>query len=143
MNRYFLFLSLTIVILTSGCKKDPKEEELIIGKWNATSFVTDSENVVGTYDDYRTEIQLEFTSGGTFVISVTETDLSVTPNDVDTYTIASTYSWEGDKLKLNFDDGFDELTVTGDVEVTEKHLSFTATSGDVEEFITSIEAHKL
>lgn len=143
MKRILIFASIALVALVSSCKKDPKPEELLIGKWNASRVISDAENLVGTLDDYKTEIEIEFTQGGSMILKITETDLSVTPAESSSYTIGGTYSWSGDDLTIGLSDGIDVFSVTGTAEISKTKFLFTGKTGDVDEFISLIEADKL
>lgn len=142
MKRILIFASIALVALVSSCKKDPTAEELLIGKWTATKVITDNENIVGTVDDYKTEVDFEFKQDGIMALTITESDLSTNPIESETFTIAGTYSWSGGNLTLGIDDGIDVLSVTGTAEVSESKFTFIGTSGDVDDFISQIEADK-
>lgn len=143
MKRFLLFASLVLVGLVSSCKKDPKPEELIIGKWSVTKLIVDSEDVVASDPVFETRVELEFLNNGSLVFDIRETDYTVTPVEVEEYAVSGSYTWEDDKITLTIDSGGDILTVTGNVEVTKTRLIITATSGDIIDFFSILEAVKL
>ena len=144
MQKLFLFAVLGVALLFTNCKKDKTPEELLIGKWKATKMVTDGEDIIQGTDDYKSAVELEFTKAGSLIFTITELDLTTTPPEESTFSIAGSYSWSGDnQLTITINDGGDILTVTGTADVTSGRFLFTATSGDLEDFFGILEADRI
>lgn len=145
MKRIFLFASLCATILFSNCKKDadPTPQELLIGKWNVTKFITMGSNAISENATTKISAVLEFKEGGVVTFTFTNTDKTVTPPKDFSNTVTNSYSWTGDTdLTLSAKSGPDMVSVTGPATVTATSLVFTATSGDTDKFLESIEATK-
>lgn len=142
--KKILFLSaFVLVALVSSCKKDdPKPEELIVGRWTASSAVIGSTDVLIPTASTKTELEVEFTSGGAVTFFWTNTVLTTNPNGVFESSLNGTYSWNNGALTITVQSGADVKTVTGTMDITESHFLFTGTSGDITTFISLLEAHK-
>jgi hypothetical protein len=77
------------------------------------------------------------------ILSLTESDLSVTPVESETYALAGTYTISGDQLTISLSDGVDSYVSTGPFDITSSKLSFTGTNAGAADFIQSFEAEKL
>ncbi|MFN0037449.1 MAG: lipocalin family protein [Saprospiraceae bacterium] len=143
MKRILLFAAIALIALVSSCKKDPKPEELLIGKWKTTKVISDGEDILAPDPDYKTELEIEFTESGNVVYTFKDTDLTVNPPEPEIFSQTGTYSWNGDQLTLSYIDGTDTVSVTGKPDVTKSRLVFVATSGAVEDFFSLLEADKL
>ncbi|MFN0214965.1 MAG: lipocalin family protein [Saprospiraceae bacterium] len=143
MNRVLLFASIALVSLVFSCKKDAKPEELVIGKWKVTKLIADGDDLVAPNVDFQTQAEVEFTKSGTVVFTIKTTDFTVTPAEMEEFISPGTYSWEGDKIKISIDDFGDVLSITGNIDVSENRLIINATSGDIIDFFSLLEADKI
>ena len=143
MKHMLLLAALALVGLVSSCKKDPKPEELIIGKWKVTKLIVDTEDVIASSIDSKTEVEVEFTKSGTIIFNVKITDYTVFPALVEEIVSPGTYSWNGDKITISVDDSGTPLSITGIVDLTENRLIINATSGDIVDFFSLLEADKI
>lgn len=147
MKQILLFTAMIFLGLTIGCKKDENKEatpqELIIGKWKATTAVIGGSNVLIPNSTTKTELELEFRSDKTLAFNWTNTILTNNPPTVSQSTLNGTYSWNGDILTITAVNGSDVRTVTGPVVISETEMVFTPTSGDTSTFVSLLEAEKL
>lgn len=149
MKRLLLFVLLCSSVLLSNCTKDNNDpdpatpQELIIGKWNTTKFWNSGQNLVFDTDEAKSEFFVEFKTGGALIMTASDTDKTVSPVEVNTFTYTGSYSWSGNILTLSYTDSTNTFTVTGTVSVTDKKLVFTATSGDVNFFFDILEADRI
>lgn len=144
MKRIFLFAALCATVLFTSCNKDKDPQELIVGKWKVSKLIADGEDIILGSVDYKTAVELEFTNGGSVVFTVKALDLTTTPPTEDNFVAAGSYTWSGDnQITLTVTNDGETMTVTGNIDVTENKLTFTGTSGDIEDFITSMEADKI
>jgi archaellum component FlaF (FlaF/FlaG flagellin family) len=143
LKRILLLSAIALVALISSCKKDPKPEELIIGKWKVTKLIVDTEDVIASSIDSKTEVEVEFTKSGTIIFNVKITDYTVFPALVEEIVSPGTYSWNGDKITISVDDSGTPLSITGIVDLTENRLIINATSGDIVDFFSLLEADKI
>lgn len=144
------FAAIALIGLVSSCKKDPvvaepTPQELIVGKWKATKavFATKDILVMAPNSTLKTELEVEFTQTGTVAFNYTYTNLSTNPPGVLKTTLNGTYSWNGDIITINAQNGADIRSVTGTIVITKTNLVFTATSGDIAEFLGLLEADKI
>lgn len=146
MKQLLFIAACCAATFLTSCKKDKSPEELLTGKWNVTKLLADGDDIIQGTGDYKSAVEIEFTEAGSVVFTVTEKDLTVSPAEESTYTVAGTYSWSGDDqltmVVTDIDTG-ETLTGTGTANVTANHLKFTAANGSNPEFIEYLEADKL
>ncbi|MBP6811220.1 MAG: hypothetical protein KA138_06860 [Saprospiraceae bacterium] len=148
MKRILLFASIALVSLVASCKKDaapedPKPEELIVGRWEASSaFIGATDALLPTATQLN-ELEIEFTASNTVAFHRKTTVLTTTPPGVIEFTLNGVYSFDGNIITITVVSGLDSRTVIGPVDITETHFLFTATSGDTLDFYSKIEADKI
>lgn len=144
MKRILLFAALCATVLFTSCNKDKDPQELLVGKWKVSKLIADGDDIILGSVDYKTAVELEFTNGGSVVFTVKSLDLTTTPPTEDNFVAAGSYTWSGDnQITITVTSDGETMTVTGNINVTENKLIFTGTSGDIEDFITSMEADKI
>lgn len=142
MKKVLLFSAIALVALFSSCKKDaPTPQELILGKWKVTKLISDGRDLTTPYPEYTTEIEVECTESGSFILKSKETDFSVTPNEVYEGSAAASYSINGNQITVSFPS--EDYTITGNLDVSSTRLTIVATSGDVDDFFSLLEADKI
>ncbi len=142
------FAAIALIGLVSSCKKDPvvaepTPQELIVGKWQATKAVLAGNDILIPTATTKTELEVEFTQSGTVAFNYATTILNSNPPAVAKYTLNGTYTWNGDIITINAQNGADIRSVTGTIVITKTNLVFTATSGDIAEFLSLLEADKI
>ena len=148
MKHILFFAVITLVGLVSSCKKDPAEaeptpQELIVGKWQATKAVLAGNDIIIPTTTTKTDLEIEFMQNGTIAFNYTTTLLNTTPPGIFKSTLNGTYSWNGDIITINAQNGTDIRSVTGTIVITKTNLVFTATSGDIADFLGKLEADKI
>lgn len=143
MKHILLFAAIALIGLASSCKKDPKPEELIVGKWQASHAFSGSTDVLVPSATNKTDLVVEFTADGKVSYIWTYTDLTSNPTSSTTATLNGVYSFNGAELSIAMTAGSDTRTVNGPLEITETHFLFTGTSGDLVGTISKIEADKI
>lgn len=148
MKHILFFAAIALIGLVSSCKKDEKADEqtpqeLLIGSWKATKAVLANNDIIIPTSTTKTELEVVFTQNGTVAFNYTTTLLNTNPPGVFESTLNGTYSWNGDILTINVQNGPDIRSVTGTIVITKTNLVFTATSGDTADFLSLLEADKL
>ena len=148
MKHILFFAAIALIGLVSSCKKDPAvaeptPQELIVGKWKATKAVFAANDILIPTSTTKTELEVEFTQSGTVAFNYTTTLLNSNPPGIFESTLNGTYSWNGDIITINAQNGADIRSVTGTIVITKTNLVFTATSGDTAEFLSLLEADKI
>ncbi len=148
MRHILFFAAFTLIGLVSSCKKDPvvaepTPQELIVGKWKATKAFFGTNDILIPTSTMKTELEVEFTQSGTVAFNYTTTILSSNPPGIFESTLNGTYSWNGDIITINAQAGSDIRSVTGTIDLTKTKLVFVASSGDVTDFLSKLEADKL
>lgn len=143
MKRMLLFGFIALVALISSCKKDdkpedPKPEELIVGRWKASSAFVGTLDLLVPTSTMKNELEIEFLANKSVVFY----RKSLIPVVYES-TLNGVYSLDGDKITMTASVGADSKTVTGPLDITASHFLFTATSGDTTEFYSRIDATKL
>lgn len=148
MKRILLFASIALVSLVSSCKKDaapedPKPEELIVGRWKASSAFIGTTDALLPTATLLSELEIEFTASNTVAFHRKNTILTSNPPAVTEFTLNGVYSFDGNIITITVFSGIDSRTVIGPIDITETHFLFTATSGDTIDFYSKIEADKI
>jgi uncharacterized protein (TIGR03066 family) len=144
MQRLMLLTALLATVFFTSCKKEKSTAELLEGKWKVTRLIADGEDVILGDDDYKTAVELEFTNSGSVLFHIKELDLTTAPPTTESFVFAGTYTLSGDdNLTFVLSADGENMAVTGTLNLTDNKLTFTGTSGDVEDFISVLEAERL
>lgn len=143
MKHMLLFAAIALIGLVSSCKKEATSEELLIGKWQASQAFIGTNNALVTTSTSRTELQIEFKEGNALAFTWQTYNLTTNPPVLIESTLNGTYSWNGDNISITVVSGSDTRTVTGTMDVSGTNFLFTGTSGDIDNFISLLEADRI
>lgn len=131
------FALAAILVVATACGDDPTEpgDETVIGVWQATSFNVLGSNLI----ELGMTVEVDFDADGTYMITVTNDQLGLCPDDEPDCTQDGDYTssegsvtldpGEEDETTFQYAISGSTMTLTGSIEGFPVSASFTRTGG--------------